>query len=70
MKSRIGRQIQGNWHVVAGRFKQGCGRLGHDPIKIVKGKEVELRGRLEKRTVMTPSQICRFIKSLPPSASR
>lgn len=69
MKSRIGRQIHGNWHVVIGKLKQGCGKFRHDAPKIVEGKKEELRGRLEKRTRMTATQICRFIKTLPPSSS-
>jgi len=66
MKSKLGRQLQGSWHVAVGKLKQGCGKVSHNPTTIVKGKEEELRGRLEKRTRMTPTQICRFIRSLPP----
>jgi len=66
MKSRFGRQLLGSWHVVIGKLKQGCGKFRHHPETIVEGKEEELRGRLEKRTCMSPAQICRFIRSLPP----
>lgn len=41
---------KGDWNVLKGKLKQKWGALTDDDLTYVKGKEVELIGRIQKRT--------------------
>ena len=42
---------KGNWNITKGKMKQMLARLADDDLQFVEGKEDELLGRIQKRTV-------------------
>lgn len=42
--------VKGSWNIAKGKFKQKLARLTDDDLQFAEGKEVELRGRIQKRT--------------------
>jgi uncharacterized protein YjbJ (UPF0337 family) len=42
---------KGNWNITKGKLKQALARLADDDLQFIEGKEDELLGRIQKRTV-------------------
>lgn len=57
-------EIQGDWKILAGKFKQKFAELTDDDLLFVKGKEEELVGRIQHKLGKTKEQIHHLIKSL------
>jgi len=43
-------ELKGRWNIVRGKLKQRWARLTDDDLDYVEGKEMELIGRIQKRT--------------------
>ncbi|WP_236979520.1 CsbD family protein [Membranihabitans maritimus] len=56
-------KIRGNWNLLRGKFQQKYGHLTHDDLKYEKGKEVELIGRLQKRTGMSQNELKNYVNT-------
>lgn len=57
-------EIKGNWDELKGKLKQKWAILTDDDLLLVKGKEQELWGRLEKKLGKTQADIRKFIEEL------
>lgn len=53
---------RGNWNIFLGKLKQKFGRLIHDDLQFLEGKEEELIGRIQKRTGQTRKEVRRTIR--------
>lgn len=54
-------EIKGNWNEAAGKLKQQYANLTDDDLLLVKGKEEELLGRLQKRLGKTKEEVQKII---------
>ena len=43
-------EMKGNWNVIKGKLKQKWARLTDDDLQYIEGRQVELLGRIQKRT--------------------
>jgi len=42
--------IKGYWNIIKGKLKQRWGKLADNDLRYLQGKEMELLGRIQKRT--------------------
>ncbi len=42
-------RVEGNWQEFKGKVQQKWGKLTNDDLEVVKGKRIELCGRLQQR---------------------
>ncbi len=56
--------FKGNWNEVAGKIKQNYADLTDDDLLLVKGKEDELLGRLQKKLGKTKDEIRHLIEKM------
>jgi len=54
-------EIKGNWNEAAGKLKQQYANLTDDDLLLVKGKEEELLGRLQKKLGKTKEEVQKII---------
>ncbi|MEO8233598.1 MAG: CsbD family protein [Ignavibacteriota bacterium] len=54
-------KIKGNWNEAAGKLKQQYANLTDDDLLLVKGKEEELLGRLQKKLGKTKEEVQKII---------
>lgn len=54
-------KIKGNWNETAGKLKQQYANLTDDDLLLVKGKEEELLGRLQKKLGKTKEEVQKII---------
>ena len=54
-------EIKGNWNESAGKLKQQYANLTDDDLLLVKGKEEELLGRLQKKLGKTREEVQKII---------
>ena len=54
-------KIKGNWNEAAGKLKQQYANLTDDDLLLVKGKEEELLGRLQKKLGKTKEEVKKII---------
>jgi uncharacterized protein YjbJ (UPF0337 family) len=54
-------EIKGNWNKVSGKLKQKYANLTDDDLLLVKGKEEELLGRLQKKLGKTKEEVQKII---------
>lgn len=54
-------KIKGNWNEAAGKLKQQYANLTDDDLLLVKGKEEELLGRLQKKLGKTEEEVKKII---------
>lgn len=54
-------EIKGNWNETAGKIKQQYANLTDDDLLLVKGKEEELLGRLQKKLGKTKEEVQKII---------
>ena len=50
-------QIKGDWNILKGHLKQQWGTLTDDDLQYQEGKQLELVGRIQKRTGATQEAI-------------
>jgi uncharacterized protein YjbJ (UPF0337 family) len=55
-------QIEGNWKQMSGRVQKQWGKLTHDDLALVKGKQRELAGKIQERYGVTKEEAERQIK--------
>lgn len=53
--------IKGNWNEATGKLKQEYAMLTDDDLLLVKGKEEELLGRLQKKLGKTKEEVQKII---------
>ena len=56
-------EIKGNWNEAAGKLKQQYANLTDDDLLLVKGKEEELLGRLQKKLGKTEEEVKKIISN-------
>lgn len=44
-------EIKGDWNIIKGNLKQKWANLTDDDLQLIEGKQDELFGRIQKRTV-------------------
>jgi len=54
-------KIKGNWNETAGKLKQQFANLTDDDLFLIKGKEEELLGRLQKKLGKTKEELRKII---------
>ena len=54
-------EVKGNWNESAGKLKQQFANLTDDDLLLVKGKEEELLGRLQKKLGKTKEEVQKII---------
>jgi uncharacterized protein YjbJ (UPF0337 family) len=54
-------EIKGNWNEAAGKLKQQYANLTDDDLLLIKGKEEELLGRLQKKLGKTKEEVRKII---------
>ncbi len=54
-------KIKGNWNESAGKLKQQFANLTDDDLLLIKGKEEELLGRLQKKLGKTKEELLKII---------
>lgn len=54
-------EVKGNWNESAGKLKQQYANLTDDDLLLVKGKEEELLGRLQKKLGKTRQEVQKII---------
>lgn len=54
-------KIKGNWNEAAGKLKQQYANLTDNDLLLVKGKEEELLGRLQKKLGKTKEEVQKII---------
>lgn len=54
-------KIKGKWNEAAGKLKQQYANLTDDDLLLVKGKEEELLGRLQKKLGKTKEEVQKII---------
>lgn len=54
-------EIKGNWNEAVGKLKQQYANLTDDDLLLVKGKEEELLGRLQKKLGKTKEEVQKII---------
>jgi uncharacterized protein YjbJ (UPF0337 family) len=54
--------LKGDWNIVKGKLKQKYAQLTDDDLSLVKGKEEELLGRIQKRTGKTRDEVERALE--------
>ena len=54
-------EIKGNWNEAAGKLKQQYANLTDDDLLLIKGKEEELLGRLQKKLGKTKEEVQKII---------
>ena len=54
-------KIKGNWNETAGKLKQQFANLTDDDLLLIKGKEEELLGRLQKKLGKTKEELLKII---------
>jgi uncharacterized protein YjbJ (UPF0337 family) len=54
-------EVKGNWNEAAGKLKQQYATLTDDDLLLVKGKEEELLGRLQKKLGKTKEEVQKII---------
>jgi uncharacterized protein YjbJ (UPF0337 family) len=54
-------EIKGNWNEISGKLKQKYANLTDDDLLLVKGKEEELLGRLQKKLGKTKEEVQKII---------
>ena len=54
-------EVKGNWNEAAGKLKQKYANLTDDDLLLVKGKEEELLGRLQKKLGKTREEVQKII---------
>lgn len=42
--------MKGYWNIIKGKLKQRWGKLADNDLRYLQGKEMELLGRIQKRT--------------------
>jgi len=57
-------EIKGNWNEAAGKLKQQYANLTDDDLLLVKGKEEELLGRLQKKLGKTKEEVQKIISKI------
>lgn len=57
-------EIKGNWNEAAGKLKQQYANLTDDDLLLVKGKEEELLGRLQKKLGKTKEEVQKIISKV------
>ena len=50
-------EIKGDWNITKGKLKQKWAKLTDNDLEFVEGKEEELVGRIQKRTVETRERV-------------
>ena len=53
--------IKGNWNEASGKLKQKYANLTDDDLLLIKGKEEELLGRLQKKLGKTKEEVQKII---------
>lgn len=56
--------LRGNWNEIKGKLKQKYANLTDDDLRFIEGKEEELLGLLQQRTVQTREQLRQEIERL------
>jgi len=56
-------RIEGNWMQFKGQVRQQWGKLTDDDMELVKGKRIELAGRIQERYGVAREQAEREIES-------
>jgi uncharacterized protein YjbJ (UPF0337 family) len=54
-------EIKGNWNEASGKLKQKYENLTDDDLLLIKGKEEELLGRLQKKLGKTKEEVQKII---------
>lgn len=54
--------LYGNWNIVKGKLKQRFANLTDDDLEYIKGKEMELLGRVIKKTGQTKQELTSWIE--------
>jgi len=54
-------EIKGNWNETSGKLKQKYAKLTDDDLLLIKGKEEELLGRLQKKLGKTKEEVQKII---------
>jgi len=54
--------LRGNWNIIKGKLKKEYGNLTDNDLDYVEGHELELFGRLQKRTGRSQREIDQFIQ--------
>jgi len=54
-------EIKGNWNEAAGKLKQQYANLTDDDLLLIKGKDEELLGRLQKKLGKTKKEVRKII---------
>ena len=54
-------EVKGNWNESAGKLKQQYANLTDDDLLLVKGKEEELLGRLQKKLGKSREEVQKII---------
>ena len=57
-------EIKGNWNEASGKLKQKYAELTDDDLLLVKGKEEELLGRLQKKLGKTKEEVQKIISKI------
>lgn len=57
-------KLEGNWNVLKGKVKQQYADLTDDDLKMEKGKEDELLGRIQKASGKTKEQLIEWINKI------
>ncbi|MCJ7554119.1 MAG: CsbD family protein [Ignavibacteriaceae bacterium] len=57
-------EVKGNWNESAGKLKQQYANLTDDDLLLVKGKEEELLGRLQKKLGKTKEEVQKIIAEI------
>jgi uncharacterized protein YjbJ (UPF0337 family) len=55
-------EIKGNWNEISGKLKQKYANLTDDDLLLVKGKEEELLGRLQKKLGKTKEEVQKILE--------
>jgi uncharacterized protein YjbJ (UPF0337 family) len=50
-------QAKGNWNIIKGQIKQKFAKLSQDEQQFIDGKEIELIGRIQKRTAQNKGRL-------------
>jgi uncharacterized protein YjbJ (UPF0337 family) len=56
-------EIKGNWNEASGKLKQKYANLTDDDLLLIKGKEEELLGRLQKKLGKTKEEVQKIISN-------
>jgi len=56
-------EIKGDWNILKGSLQQKWGDLTDDDLQFIEGRQVELLGRIQKRTSETQAALDASIKA-------